>query len=86
MSVITPKKLVDLGYMHHQRCEMDRRSVRVKLTPKGREIKDTVSDLFVKHADILETRADLSSQGIETITKGLRSLERFWTDQIRYIY
>ena len=80
------KKLVDLGYMHHQRCEMDRRSVRVKLTPKGREIKDTVSDLFVKHADILETRADLSSQGIETITKGLRSLERFWTDQIRYIY
>lgn len=80
------KKLVDLGYMHHQRCEMDRRSVRVKLTPKGREIKDTVSDLFVKHADILETRADLSSHGIETITKGLRSLERFWTDQIRYIY
>lgn len=58
------KKLVDLGYMHHQRCEMDRRSVRVKLTPKGREIKDTVSDLFVKHANILETRADLSSHGI----------------------
>ena len=58
------KKLVDLGYMHHQRCEMNRRSVRVKLTPKGREIKDTVSDLFVKHANILETRADLSSHGI----------------------
>ena len=80
------KKLVDLGYMHHQRCEMDRRSVRVKLTPKGRDIKDTLSELFVKHADLLDARADLSPQHIETITKSLKSLERFWTDQIRYIY
>ena len=72
--------------MHHQRCEMDRRSVCVKLTAKGRDIKDTLSQLFVKHADILETRADLSSQHVATITKGLKSLERFWTDQIRYIY
>ena len=80
------KKLVDLGYMHHPRCEMDRRSVRVNLTAKGRDIKDTLSQLFVKHADILETRADLSSQHVDTITKGLKSLERFWTDQIRYIY
>lgn len=80
------KKLVDLGYMHHQCCEMDRRSVRVKLTAKGRDIKDTLSQLFVKHADILETRADLSSQHVDTITKVLKSLEHFWTDQIRYIY
>ena len=80
------KKLVDLGYMHHPRCEMDRRSVRVNLTAKGRDIKDTLSQLFVKHVDILETRADLSSQHVDTITKGLKSLERFWTDQIRYIY
>ena len=80
------KKLVDLGYMHLPRCEMDRRSVRVNLTAKGRDIKDTLSQLFVKHVDILETRADLSSQHVDTITKGLKSLERFWTDQIRYIY
>ena len=66
------KKLVDLGYLHHQGCEMDRRSVRVKLTPKGRDIKDTLSELFVKHADLLDARADLSPQHIETITKGLK--------------
>ena len=80
------KKPVDVGYMHHQRCEMDRRFVRVTLTAKGRDINDTLSQLFVKHADILETRADLSSQHVDTITKGLKSLERFWTDKIRYIY
>ena len=28
------KKLVEMGYMHHQRCEIDRRSVRVRLTPR----------------------------------------------------
>jgi DNA-binding MarR family transcriptional regulator len=26
------KKLVEMNYMHHQRCEIDRRSVRVRLT------------------------------------------------------
>ena len=29
------KKLVQMGYVHHQRSEMDRRSVRVRLTPQG---------------------------------------------------
>ena len=43
------KKLVDLGYMHHQRCEIDRRSVRVRLTAKGRVIRETVSRLFGRH-------------------------------------
>ena len=33
------KKLVELGYMHHQRSEIDRRSVRVRLTGRGREIR-----------------------------------------------
>ena len=33
------KKLVELGFMHHQRCEIDRRSVRVRLTERGREVR-----------------------------------------------
>jgi len=31
------KKLVEMGYIHHQRSRMDRRSVRVSLTDKGRK-------------------------------------------------
>ncbi len=34
------KKLVDLGFINHQRSRVDRRSVRVSLTDKGREIAD----------------------------------------------
>jgi DNA-binding MarR family transcriptional regulator len=32
------KKLVEMGYIHHQRSRMDRRSVRVSLTEKGNEV------------------------------------------------
>lgn len=80
------KKLVDMGYMHHQRCEIDRRSVRVKLTEKGRHVCDTVSDLFLRHAEGLQTKGVLSSEGIEDINTALRRVERYWSDQICYIY
>jgi DNA-binding MarR family transcriptional regulator len=80
------KKLVDMGYMHHQRCEIDRRSVRVRLTEKGRRIRTIVADLFERHASGLQEKDILSPQGLEDITTALRRVERYWSDQIRYIY
>ena len=80
------KKLVEMGYMHHQRCEIDRRSVRVRLTPRGREIPAVVGGLFARHAEGLEGRGVLGPDGIEDITAALRRVERYWADQIRYIY
>lgn len=80
------KKLVEMGYMHHQRCEIDRRSVRVKLTSKGREIRETVANLFERHADGLQSKGVLGPEGLIEITSALKRVERYWTDQIRYIY
>ena len=80
------KKLVDAGYMHHQRCEIDRRSVRVRLTEKGRNVQEIVSELFSRHADGLESRAVLDMNGMDEINTALRRMERYWSDQIRYIY
>lgn len=80
------KKLVETGYMHHQRCEMDRRSVRVRLTPRGREIRDVVGALFERHADGLQDKGVLGLDGIDQITIALRRVERYWGDQIRFIY
>ena len=80
------KKLVEMGYMHHQRCQIDRRSVRVRLTPRGREIRDIVAALFARHAEGLEGKNVISSEGIEDITVSLKRVERYWSDQIRYIY
>ncbi len=80
------KKLVEMGYMHHQRCEIDRRSVRVSLTIRGREVRDIVAKLFSRHAEGLQSRGVLGADGIGEITGSLRRVERYWTDQIRYIY
>lgn len=80
------KKLVEMEFMHHQRCEIDRRSVRVRLTEKGRHIRDVVAELFARHADGLEAKGVLGHDGIEEINSSLRRMERYWSDQIRYIY
>ena len=80
------KKLVEMGYMHHQRCEIDRRSVRVRLTEKGRNIRAVLSDLFERHAEGLEDKGVLGPEGITEISSSLKRVERYWTDQIRYIY
>ncbi|MFX0542554.1 MarR family winged helix-turn-helix transcriptional regulator [Roseovarius sp. S4756] len=80
------KKLVEMEYMHHQRCEIDRRSVRVRLTQKGREIRDVVTELFGRHAEGLQSNGVLGADGIDQIAGSLRRVERYWADQIRYIY
>jgi DNA-binding MarR family transcriptional regulator len=80
------KKLVEMGYMHHQRCEIDRRSVRVRLTEKGRTVRDTVAELFARHAEGLERQGVLEADGMDRVNHSLRRVERFWSDQIRYIY
>lgn len=80
------KKLVDGGYMHHQRCQIDRRAVRVKLTEEGRKIRRIVADLFERHAKDLSRFDPLEDGALIYLNGSLRSMERFWTDQIRYIY
>ena len=80
------KKLVELGYMHHQRCEMDRRSVRVRLTEKGRNVRNLVAKLFERHSSVMEERGVIDIGRLEETTGSLKVMERFWTDQIRYIY
>lgn len=80
------KKLVEMGYMHHQRCEIDRRSVRVRLTEKGRNVRETVQLLFERHAAGLEKQGVMDADGVDRMNHSLKRIERFWSDQIRYIY
>ena len=80
------KKLVDLGYMHHQRCQIDRRSVRVRLTAKGRDLRKVLATLFARHAEILERPDRYGHERMTEVNASLQRMERFWTDQIRYIY
>ncbi|QUS54268.1 transcriptional regulator LdtR [Pseudovibrio brasiliensis] len=78
------KKLVETGYINHERSQMDRRSVRVSLTDKGREIAQIVDDLYSRHILSVEQVGELSTENFEELNRSLRRLERFWTDQILY--
>ncbi|WP_114964913.1 MarR family winged helix-turn-helix transcriptional regulator [Alkalilacustris brevis] len=80
------KKLVEIGYMHHRRCTVDRRAVRVRLTSRGRNIRDVVHALFERHVEILRGRGLAGGSGFEDVNRSLQRLERFWIKQIRYIY
>jgi len=80
------KKLVDTGYMHHQRCAIDRRSVRVRLTQKGRDVLQLIARLFARHADGLQDKGVVGLDGLDEIAHTLKRLERYWGEQIRYIY
>ena len=78
------KKLVDAGYIDHQRSTVDRRSVRVKLTEKGQEVCKLVNTLYQRQLKSLEQVGGIGSDDLEVLNKALIRLERFWTDQIRY--
>ena len=78
------KKLVELGYLDHQYSKVDRRSVNIKLTSKGREVRNIVAALYHKYVRTVEQVADVYSDDFVTLNKSLHRLERFWTDQILY--
>jgi len=78
------KKLVEMGYLDHQRSRVDRRSVRIKLTEKGREVRDIVDTLYQKHIGTVTQVGGINTDEFATLNKSLQRLERFWTDQILY--
>ncbi len=78
------KKLVESGYIHHARSEMDRRSVRVSLTETGRSVAHLVQELFDRHTLSIEKVGEFSVEEFADINASLQRLERFWSDQIRF--
>src|SRR5205085_9642308 len=78
------KKLVEMGFLDHQRSRVDRRSVRIKLTDKGADVRETVRALYEKHVRTVEQVGGISADEFAGLNKALHRLERFWTDQILY--
>jgi DNA-binding MarR family transcriptional regulator len=78
------KKLVEIGFLDHQRSRVDRRSVRIKLTDKGRDVRDIVEALYQKHVRTVEQVGGINTEEFNSLNKSLHRLERFWTDQILY--
>jgi DNA-binding MarR family transcriptional regulator len=78
------KKLVESGYIHHQRSRTDRRSVRVRLTDKGKTISEMVNRLFERQMGMIEKVGGVGIADLKQVNQVALRLERFWVDQIRY--
>jgi DNA-binding MarR family transcriptional regulator len=78
------KKLVDQGYVSHERSSADKRSVRISLTDKGHAIRVQVDTLYNRQLLSLQEVAGIDVEEFDRLNKALGRLERFWTDQILY--
>src|SRR5512133_609649 len=61
------KKLVEMSFLDHQRSRVDRRSVRIKLTDKGREVRDVIQALYQKHVRTVEQVGGISSDEFSSL-------------------
>lgn len=78
------KKLVAGGYIDQKRSHQDRRSVRIRLTDKGKLICTTIDSLYDRQLGSVELVGGLTQEDLAGMNEKLQRLERFWTDQIRY--
>lgn len=78
------KKLVDTGYIFQERSRTDRRSVRIKLSPKGEEVAEVIDELYDRHLKSINKVGGLGNNEFSELNSALARLERFWVDQILY--
>ena len=71
------KKMVENEYLAHERSVHDRRSIHVRLTEKGIKLRDSLTAMHRRHAEML-SRAAVSADDLQTAGVTLRRLERFW--------
>jgi DNA-binding MarR family transcriptional regulator len=71
------KKMVENGYLAQHRSLHDRRSIHVRLTEKGTRLRDRLTEMHRRHAELLP-QAAVSVEDLQAAGSALRRLERFW--------
>lgn len=75
------KQLADAGLIEQERALHDRRSVRVRLSPKGKTLCARIAEAEERHARAVAQAGD--SQALADASQALRRLEAVWGDYIR---
>src|SRR5205085_5823080 len=71
------KKLSDSGYLVAERSVHDRRSIRVRLTPKGRMLRNRLSEMLDRHIEML-SQTQIRDTDLQRVAATLQQVERFW--------
>ncbi|MDR3425665.1 MAG: winged helix DNA-binding protein [Alphaproteobacteria bacterium] len=77
------KKLVENQYLMQERSPHDRRSVRIKLSPKGLALHKSIGESLERQLGAL-AHAKITPEELTEASEVLRKLERFWTGMINY--
>jgi len=77
------KKMVENGYLGQERSPHDRRSVRVRLSDKGLDLRDKISSMFERQIKALD-KAGLNDEELNKANETMRKLERFWSSSLDY--
>lgn len=77
------KKMFENGYLEQERSVHDKRSIRVRLSAKGIELKKIISDMFARHEGQLRG-TDITDDRLKNLNDTLKMLERFWASNTNF--
>lgn len=77
------KKMVENGYLEQERSVHDKRSIRVRLTKKGADLRDAISAMFARHEGKIKG-TEITDDKLNGLNNTLKMLERFWAGQTNY--
>lgn len=77
------KKMVENGYLIQERSVHDKRSIRVKLSDKGTELRDAISAMFRRHEEQIKG-TEVTNDKLTALNNTLKLLERFWAGHTNF--
>lgn len=77
------KKMVENDYLVQERSVHDKRSIRVRLSEKGKELKDAITQMFERHEEMIKG-SDINEDALNELNGTLKLLENFWARQTNF--
>lgn len=77
------KKMVENGYLVQERSVHDKRSIRVKLSKKGSDLRALISEMFGRHEKAI-AGTEITDAKLNTLNDTLKMVERFWQSQANF--
>lgn len=78
------KKMVENDYLVQERSVHDKRSIRVRLSEKGKDLIKIISEMFSRHEESISGGSDLTADDLKELNDTLKLLERFWANQANF--
>jgi DNA-binding MarR family transcriptional regulator len=77
------KKMAEANYIEQNRSAHDKRSIRVKLTDKGKKLCEILQNIFEFHSEKIKEQG-VTVEEFNFVAASLKKLEKFWSDAVHY--